>query len=65
MTTLILRSRKKSALKKLMVLAAELEVEVTALGEEQKEELAMLKAIQEGMRSPRVSREAVMRSLSR
>lgn len=65
MTTLVIRSRKKAALKKLISLAAELELEVTSLGDEQKEELAMLKAIQAGLGTAPVSRESVMRVLRR
>lgn len=65
MTTLVIRSRKKSAVKKFMDLALQLGVEITSLTDEEKEEVGMIRAIREGQRTPLVSRETVMRNLRR
>ncbi len=63
MTTLLIRGRAKQDMKILRELAERLGLEITYLSAKDKEEIGMLKAIQEGRGTPLVSRKTVMRAL--
>ena len=65
MTTLLIQGRAKEDVKMLRELAERLGLHITDLSAKDKEEIGMLRAIQEGRKTPLVSRNAVMRALRR